>query len=245
MEIVGGSASDDNKLILYTKHFSAISSIDESGNTLTQSFPHKMNKEHFFSHLLFIRYLIVWFQQEFIEGKTLNINLAYLVPITLYVLDKIFWHLDIVSYLYIIYSIIILFTFNRCKQQIHLHGAEHQVVNYYNRTHEINYDNIADIKRETTYNSACGTFFMLSDPLFMGILSLFIHDFFIKFLLIKMIMPEIIHCENKFVNILFYPLHQLSKWTQLHFTTAIPTYDQVKRGIDCIKELEKCEIGIN
>lgn len=132
----------------------------------------------------------------------------------------------------IIFSAIILYFLINIKNIFQYHGAEHKVVNTYEKYRKINLENVKNASR---IHYRCGTIYVIFLLFVFIVLSFFIEYISIKFLLSYGIAYEI-YISNKFQYV-----YKLGGWLQKYLTTLEPDEKQIQVAISCVNKILELE----
>lgn len=239
IDILGGTASTQNSINYYSKHYIAIASLDDSTKDITVTYKDHGLSNRNLQKIPFIRVLVSTFHQKFISPtESFQLDGFAILYVLIYLIDKVFLKLNMLEYLYGIYFFVV-FIVSKYSDLAKLHGAEHATYNYYNK--KGNLDNIESIRNEKLTVDRCGTTSIILNLILFYTIK--IDDYILRYLICVVLTGEIVRLidNSKIFNRIGTPIILLSRLFQKIIFTKKPDVIHVSMAIEAIKKLEELE----
>lgn len=181
------------------------------------------------------------------DSRVLKINIMPLLFIIFYGIDKIYFHINLPTYIYIMFYLVLLVK-TKCNNQLtRLHGAEHKVAIYYIGSGGLtDLDGILNTNRTTI---KCGTMHDMFELIFFCIAAILIKDSLIVAVLSYIIgylsYYAILDNENLRKNILIMTILKISEFIQEKIMTAEPSVKDITLALALIEKLDELENTLN
>lgn len=241
IDILGGEA-DGKRLILYSNNYKAESTLKDDKFDV-KIYSNNIIENNNYMKIPFIRGIYIYLMQNVSEGsnkRKVTINLFDILAIFIYLLDKLYFKISLMDYVYILFMIMHI-SLVRDRNIIELHGAEHMIANYYNKFHSIDINDINKIKKSSIVHIRCGTNFYGIQIFILLLLKLFINDYMIRFFIMTSLVYEISSSDSKILYYITYPLYTMGMFIQRLFFVRQPKDAHIEQAIKTVQELEKYE----
>ena len=126
--------------------------------------------------------------------------------------------------------------FNKFSKTKYYHGAEHKVVNDYEKNGIVSIDTATS---ESCVNNDCGTNLWVGLIIIYGLLYPLVHSW--AMLLGWGITYEVMRSDNRIVMWIVKPIYFVGSILQKYVFTKEPSMDQLEVAVMAFKSLEECE----
>jgi len=131
---------------------------------------------------------------------------------------------------------ILMLLFNKCSKTKYYHGAEHKVVNDYEKNGKVS---IETSMNQSCVNDDCGTNLYVGLIIISGLLVPLVHSG--AMLLGWGITYEVMRSDNRIVMWIVKPIYFVGSILQKYVFTKEPSMDQLEVAVMAFKSLEECE----
>ncbi len=243
MKLLGGETTLNGEIIFTSENFTVTGSYEGNEIRTFYSGNYKSIYRSFWG-----KFLDRWMPFDYSQdSRVLKINIMPLLFIILYVTDKMYFHINLATYFYLTFYLVLLVIAKCNDQLIRLHGAEHKVAVYY-----IDSGGLKDLSgilntRRTTIK--CGIIHDMFELIFFCIAAMLIKDSLIAAVLSYIIgylsYYTVLDHENLRKNIVIMPILKISEFVQEKLMTAEPSGNDIALAIAVIERLEELENGMN
>ena len=237
MKLLGGRAGYNNVMFESDTHTSTAT---RKGNDIIVNKTIKDNKEtkleNFLYKIPFVRAYWIILKIIFTKFGLLLLALSLIYSYCLYNFEPS--SLQNSRYHNFIILPILMLLFNKCSKTKYYHGAEHKVVNDYEKNGKVS---IETAMNQSCVNDDCGTNLYVGLIIINGLLVPLVHSG--AMLLGWGITYEIMRSDNKIIKLVVKSIYFVGSLLQKYVFTSEPSMDQLEVAVMAFKGLEDSEKG--